>query len=394
MITRFHPRDHRLQFVAVLRADGTWALPGDMLGKGEEPKLRCRMLFDDKVCERDAPNRDAHARARLAERSEELFADADRKVVYRGYVDDPRNTDNAWVETTAYHLHCERELGGLLPLSRRATASSSRTRPPRSATQGSGGRALVRASSAACGQRAMDHQSARRTSASTSGSTPTTSALVEKASPRSRTRARARWAARGSNLVGSGSLGARACSAAHLIAERSEGAMQRALDLALVLGSGGGSGGGRRRRRRRRRRRSRGARASTAHRRELINAGARPADAYWTGLYAQRIIHPSAAAPAPAAPAPAPARSPHSMASTATATRSGGASRAAARGLDRERHQRKPGPRRRPRSPPPPMLRPRPRRRRALRARVADAGRFADALPPEQIRAGAAGAWL
>ncbi len=27
--------------------------------------------------------------------------------VYEGYVDDPRNTDNAWIETTAYHLHLE-----------------------------------------------------------------------------------------------------------------------------------------------------------------------------------------------------------------------------------------------------------------------------------------------
>ena len=26
-------------------------------------------------------------------------------VIYRGYVDDPRNTDNAWVETTCYHFH-------------------------------------------------------------------------------------------------------------------------------------------------------------------------------------------------------------------------------------------------------------------------------------------------
>ena len=31
-------------------------------------------------------------------------------------VDEPRNTDNAWLETTAYHFHCSRELGALLPL--------------------------------------------------------------------------------------------------------------------------------------------------------------------------------------------------------------------------------------------------------------------------------------
>ena len=33
------------------------------------------------------------------------------KEIYRGYVDDPRNTDNAWMETTAYHFHCGAELG-------------------------------------------------------------------------------------------------------------------------------------------------------------------------------------------------------------------------------------------------------------------------------------------
>jgi len=27
--------------------------------------------------------------------------------VYRGYVDDPRNTDNAWMETQAYNFHDE-----------------------------------------------------------------------------------------------------------------------------------------------------------------------------------------------------------------------------------------------------------------------------------------------
>ena len=31
-------------------------------------------------------------------------------------MDEPRNTDNAWLETTACHFHCSRELGALLPL--------------------------------------------------------------------------------------------------------------------------------------------------------------------------------------------------------------------------------------------------------------------------------------
>ena len=45
---------------------------------------------------------------------ETLFASRD--CVFRGYVDDPRNTDNAWTETTAFHFHCSAELGGQLQL--------------------------------------------------------------------------------------------------------------------------------------------------------------------------------------------------------------------------------------------------------------------------------------
>ena len=44
------------------------------------------------------------------------------KEVYRGYVDDPRNTDNAWTETTAFHFHCSAELGAQLRLSARDDA--------------------------------------------------------------------------------------------------------------------------------------------------------------------------------------------------------------------------------------------------------------------------------
>ena len=61
-----------------------------------------------------------HRTADEAERLEflvnELFATVEKNVVYTGYVDDHRNTDNAWMETTAFHFHCSRELGGMLPL--------------------------------------------------------------------------------------------------------------------------------------------------------------------------------------------------------------------------------------------------------------------------------------
>ena len=40
----------------------------------------------------------------------------DARVVYCGFQDDPRATDNAWVETTVVHMHCPPELGSLLRL--------------------------------------------------------------------------------------------------------------------------------------------------------------------------------------------------------------------------------------------------------------------------------------
>ena len=34
----------------------------------------------------------------------------------QGYSDDPRNTDNAWMESKVVHFHCSHSLGALLPL--------------------------------------------------------------------------------------------------------------------------------------------------------------------------------------------------------------------------------------------------------------------------------------
>lgn len=35
----------------------------------------------------------------------ERFFETNPIEIYSGYVDDPRNTDNAWIETTAYNFH-------------------------------------------------------------------------------------------------------------------------------------------------------------------------------------------------------------------------------------------------------------------------------------------------
>jgi ADP-ribose pyrophosphatase len=39
------------------------------------------------------------------------------KIVFQGYIDDPRNTDNAWMETTAIHTHITHEVAENMQLS-------------------------------------------------------------------------------------------------------------------------------------------------------------------------------------------------------------------------------------------------------------------------------------
>lgn len=41
---------------------------------------------------------------------DKLFAECDCGLVYRGWVDDFRNTDNAWMETTVHHFHATDEI--------------------------------------------------------------------------------------------------------------------------------------------------------------------------------------------------------------------------------------------------------------------------------------------
>ena len=47
---------------------------------------------------------------------ERLFKECRVGVVYRGHVDDARNTDNAWMETTAVHFHATEEIAAELQL--------------------------------------------------------------------------------------------------------------------------------------------------------------------------------------------------------------------------------------------------------------------------------------
>lgn len=91
IVTRREPKSGLLEMLAIRRKDtGAWAIPGGMVDEGE-----------------------AVSEALSREFSEEAGLEldmSDATLVYRGYVDDPRNTDHAWVETTVKHKHLPFEL--------------------------------------------------------------------------------------------------------------------------------------------------------------------------------------------------------------------------------------------------------------------------------------------
>ena len=119
IVTRHHPQTGKLQVVAVHREDtGQYAIPGGMSDAGAKWNKKMHDSFMAELTESDDVDgeMDGQAKQYFASQLEELFNGSEARVVYRGYVDDPRNTDNAWLETTAYHFHCGHELGAMLPL--------------------------------------------------------------------------------------------------------------------------------------------------------------------------------------------------------------------------------------------------------------------------------------
>lgn len=93
-----------LQFVAIKRRDGgEWAIPGGMVDCGEAVSESLKREFMEETLNIASKSEDE--KAELEKLIKQFFSRGD--PVYRGYVDDPRNTDNAWMETTAVHFHDE-----------------------------------------------------------------------------------------------------------------------------------------------------------------------------------------------------------------------------------------------------------------------------------------------
>ncbi|XP_062890586.1 ADP-ribose pyrophosphatase, mitochondrial-like isoform X3 [Mobula hypostoma] len=93
-----------LQFVAICRRDNKeWAIPGGMVDPGERVSVTLRREFGEETL--DSLNLSEAEKQKVKELINSLFQAGE--MVYKGYVDDPRNTDNAWMETLAMNFHDE-----------------------------------------------------------------------------------------------------------------------------------------------------------------------------------------------------------------------------------------------------------------------------------------------
>lgn len=86
VLTRLDPASERLQVLLIERKDnGQFALPGGMVDEGETMSQT--------------------AARELQEETGLTLNFDDTMIIFAGVVDDPRNTDNAWMETTVFHRH-------------------------------------------------------------------------------------------------------------------------------------------------------------------------------------------------------------------------------------------------------------------------------------------------
>uniref|UniRef100_K7GG20 ADP-ribose pyrophosphatase, mitochondrial n=1 Tax=Pelodiscus sinensis TaxID=13735 RepID=K7GG20_PELSI len=94
-----------LQFVAIKRKDcGEWAIPGGMVDPGEIINATLKREFSEEAL--NSLQKSRVEKEKVEKQMNRLF-NQEHFVVYKGYVDDPRNTDNAWIETEAVNYHDE-----------------------------------------------------------------------------------------------------------------------------------------------------------------------------------------------------------------------------------------------------------------------------------------------
>jgi ADP-ribose pyrophosphatase len=112
IVTTVDPKTGQLMMIAIVREDlDQVAIPGGMTGHGE----KVSGTLARELCE-ETLGKQEHAGSTLQEKELQDLFEQRATPVYRGYVDDPRNTDNAWMETQAFHLHLTPEEASKLNL--------------------------------------------------------------------------------------------------------------------------------------------------------------------------------------------------------------------------------------------------------------------------------------
>ncbi|XP_044016806.1 ADP-ribose pyrophosphatase, mitochondrial [Aphidius gifuensis] len=113
-----------LQFIGIKRKDtGEWAIPGGMVDAGEVISLTLKREFMEEAL--NSIGKTPEQLSIITDSINKLFSNGEE--IYKGYVDDPRNTDNSWMETCAMNFHDDDgSLVGSIPLEAGDDASNVR----------------------------------------------------------------------------------------------------------------------------------------------------------------------------------------------------------------------------------------------------------------------------
>ena len=101
-------KDGKYHVVLITRKDTLdLAIPGGMVEIGDDVTVTLKKEFGEEALDTGNTSGDDKTPQQLEDEGkekqiilDEIFTDDNKTILYKGYVDDPRNTDNAWMETT------------------------------------------------------------------------------------------------------------------------------------------------------------------------------------------------------------------------------------------------------------------------------------------------------